>query len=51
VVGVGHDLEFTAAHQHDVAVIEDIAFPQPPQFHGAIIAGATDSAVPSGPSH
>jgi hypothetical protein len=26
-------VEFTTAHQHDVAVVEDVTFPQPPQFH------------------
>jgi hypothetical protein len=40
-------VEVTASHQHDVAVLQDVAVSQPPQLHGRIMTGTTDRTAPS----
>jgi hypothetical protein len=39
--------ELTAAHQHDVTVLEDITVSQPPQLQGRIMTGTTDTTASS----
>ena len=40
-------VQVTAAYQHDVAVVQDIAVSQPAQLHGRIMTGNSDIAAPS----
>jgi hypothetical protein len=41
-------VEVTAAHQHDVAVLEDVTIPQPRQLHSGIMAIPLKGAAPRG---
>lgn len=38
-------IKVAAAHQHHVAVLQDVTVPQLPQLHSGIMAGATDRGV------